>query len=373
MTEFFDMLREWPPERVRDLLEGSDCEQAVERALARPVPEAHDFAALLSPAAALRLEPMARRAAALTRQRFGHVLQFYAPLYVSNHCVNSCRYCGFNRRNRVQRRCLTIDEAVAEATVLAEQGFRHILLVSGEDRKAVPVDYFTELTVRLRQLFASIAIEIYPLAEAGYRRLVEAGVDSLTLYQETYLPDLYSRMHPDGPKRDFRFRLESVERAARAGVAFLGIGALLGLADWRVDGFYVGLHARWLLRNYWRQQVSVSFPRLRQASGALIPPCPVDDRAFVQLMIAQRLFLPDAGLVLSTREDAELRDRLIPLAVTRLSAGSKTTPGGYANEADGEPQFEVQDHRSLAAMHERVRQLGFDPVDKDWDCAYHSP
>ncbi len=367
---FADVLAEWPVERVQSLLAAADPER-VRRVLSHGARSEADLAALLASCAAPQLENMAQRAASLTRQRFGRAVQFYAPLYVSNHCVNGCLYCGFNCRNRVARRRLTVAEAVHEVQHLTDQGFRHLLLVAGEDPKGVPVTYFADLAQELRPLVASLSIEIQPLDTPEYASLVRAGVDSLTIYQETYDPVEYARYHPSGPKRDFRWRLETCDRGAQAGLAFLGIGALLGLADWRVDAFYVGLHARYLQRTYWRQHVSVSFPRMRRAAGAFDPSYPVGDADLVQILCALRLFLPDAGMVLSTREPGALRDHLLPLGITRLSAGSRTTPGGYAEGTEAEGQFEVQDHRSLAEVMAAVQAQGFDPVCKDWDGLYH--
>lgn len=370
-STFAAVLAEWPVRRVRELVEGAG-PRDVAAALAGRIRGERALAALLSPAAAAQLEPLARAAATLTRRRFGNVMQFYAPLYVSNVCVNSCLYCGFNCKNPIARSRLTVEQAVREAGYLAQEGFQHLLLVSGEDPKGVPVAYFEELAGRLRGMFASISIEIYPLDEAEYARLVAAGVDSLALYQETYEPEVYARFHPAGPKRDFNWRLEAMDRGARAGITFLGIGALQGLNDWRVDNFYTGLHAMWLQRRYWRSQVSVSFPRMRPAAGGFQPPVRVDDAALVQILCALRLVLPDAGLVLSTREPARLRDHLVRLGITRISAGSRTNPGGYTEGEDAsEGQFEVADHRSLAEMRAAVAALGFDPVCKDWDAAYH--
>lgn len=373
MNSFCEYLKEWPPERVNQLFEQADSPVKIKSLLDNRNSELteSDLAALLSPAAAPYLEPLARKAAALTRRRFGWTMQFYVPLYVSNYCVNYCVYCGFNRTNQVSRRSLSIDEAEAEAKILAEQGFGHLLLVSGEDRNSVPVEYFEKLIKRLNPRFAAIAIEIYPLTEDEYARLMKAGADSLTLYQETYDRERYREVHPFGPKRDFEYRLASIERAARAGITFIGIGTLLGLSDWRFDQFYTGLHARWLSRTYWRSQISISFPRLRRASGGFSPAKPVNNTDLVQAILAQRLFLPDAGLVLSTREPAELRDRLIPLGITRISAGSKTQPGGYDHDNSSEPQFDVMDQRSMPEMYNKVRELGFAPVTKNWDQAYH--
>ncbi len=372
MNSFRQVLQQWPPDRVRKLIAGNSSTDKVERALTSREINENGFAALLSSAAETMLEPIARQAALLTRRRFGHSMQFYTPLYVSNYCRNECLYCGFNRRNQVARRTLSIEEAEEEANFLAEQGFQHLLLVSGEDREAVPVEYFEQLVRRLDPKFASVAIEIYPLSEEEYRRLAKAGVDSLTLYQETYQPEEYQKYHPAGPKRNFNYRLEAIERAARAGITFLGIGALLGLADWRLDGFYTGLHGKWLLRKYWRSHVSISFPRLQQASGGFIPPYPTGPAELVQLITAQRLFLPEIGLVLSTRENPELREHLLPLGITRISAGSKTSPGGYTETEISEPQFAVQDQRSLAEMEKTVVSLGFEPVKKDWDYSFQN-
>ncbi len=227
-TTFESLLNQWPVHKVSDLIY-SRTRDDVEKALMKNSRDLFDLAALLSPAADARLEYLARHSQALTRQRFGNTIQFYVPLYVSNYCVNSCVYCGFNCKNQVNRQRLTIDEAVAEAEYLAKEGFQHFLLVSGEDPKAVPVKYFAELIGRIQHLFASINIEIYPMPQNEYEQLVAAGLDSLTVYQETYDPETYKKVHPAGPKRDFKHRLATVERGACAGITFLGIGALLDL------------------------------------------------------------------------------------------------------------------------------------------------
>lgn len=368
---FSDYIETWPSERVQQHIYNAT-EADVKQALVSERFSIRNLAALLSPAADSHLESMAQRSAALTRKRFGWALQFYTPLYVSNHCINTCVYCGFNCKNNVNRSTLSIDEAVNEAKFLAHEGFQHLLLVSGENPKEVPVEYFEELAGHLRGMFASLSIEIYPMSEDNYRKLVTAGVDSLTLYQETYNPNVYADFHLAGPKKDFKKRLDYLEDGAKAGITFLGIGALLGLTDWRTEAFYVGLHAAYLRKRYWRQHISVSFPRLRHAAGGFDVPSPVNDRALVTIICALRLQLPDAGLVLSTRETAEFRDNVLPLGITRVSAGSRTAPGGYASEEKGEEQFDVADQRSLSEVIKDVTKLGFDPVCKDWDSSYHS-
>ncbi len=330
-----------------------------------------EFMALLSPAAAGYLEPMAQRAHRLTMQRFGKTILMYAPLYLSNECTNGCRYCGFNAHNEVPRRTLTLDEIEAEATVLADRGFRHLLLVTGEAPKAADNAYLVAAVERIRSLFSSMSIEVYPMDEPGYRRMIGAGIDGLTLYQETYDRGLYAEMHPFGKKRDFDFRLRAPEHAAAAGMRRIGIGALLGLGKFRVEAFCTGLHALHLARHFWRTHLTVSFPRMRPADGGFQPLNPVSDRDFVQLICALRLLLPDVGLVLSTRESAKLRDNLLPLGITQMSAGSCTSPGGYAEKDESGRQFIIDDDRSAAEVDAMLRSRGYDPVWKDWDTAFH--
>jgi 2-iminoacetate synthase len=370
-THFLHTLTEWPPERVRDLIYSrtSDHVAAALNGAGHYTPE--DLAALLSPAAEPQLESLAQLAAHWTRQRFGNAIQFFAPLYVSNFCCNGCRYCGFNQStDNTVRRALTMDEAVAEAQCLADQGFGHILLVSGEDRKNASPEWLAELTHRIRPLFASIQIEIYALSQPEYASLISQGVDGMTMFQESYNQKVYAHFHPTGPKRDYNNRIDAFERAAQSGMTFLGLGTLLGLNDWREEGFYMGLHAAYLQKKYWRSSLAFSFPRIRPAAGSMPPPHPVSDANLVQLMTALRLQLPDATQTLSTRESPGFRERLLRIAVNKMSAGAKTTPGGYQQATDAEAQFEVADPRSLAEVAAVVKTLGFDPVMKDWDRNY---
>lgn len=344
----------------------------VQQALSVEVLRPADFMALLSPAAAPFLETMAQKAHRLTRQRFGKTIQLYAPLYLSNECNNSCVYCGFSIGNRIQRRTLSLDEIEKEARILRERGFRHVLLLTGEAPRAVSNQFLVRAIERIRPLFASIGLEVYPMDEAGYRQMVEAGADSLTVYQETYDRALYETLHPSGRKNDFDWRLDTPDRGGAAGLRTIGIGALLGLSDWRSEGFLVGLHARHLARTWWRSRVNVSFPRLRPADGGFSPLQPVSDAALVQLICALRLLLPDAGLILSTREGAVLRDHLLPLGITQLSAGSCTAPGGYGHDGDGSEQFKIDDDRSAEQICAMLRAQGYEPVWKDWDGAFHT-
>jgi 2-iminoacetate synthase len=328
-----------------------------------------DFLNLLSPAAAPLLEPMARKARRLTIQYFGRTMQLYIPLYISNHCGNECVYCGFNRTHRIPRKKLTVDEIAAEAEVISKTGMRHILVLTGENREATPLDYIEAAIRTIRTRFPSVSIEMFPMETAEYARLKAAGADGLTVYQEVYDREVYRRVHLAGKKTDYRYRLEAPARGAAAGLRAVNIGALFGLGEKRREAFMAGLHARYLEDAFPDTEISLSLPRLNAAEGGYAPACPVDDRTFVQFVLAYRLFLPRLGITLSTREPAALRDRLMLLGVTRMSAGSKTGVGGYV-QPDREKsalQFEISDDRPVPEIIQAIRDRGLQPVFKDWD------
>ncbi len=339
----------------------------VERALDADTPDEAGLIALLSAAAVPYLETMAQRSAALTERRFGKVIQLYAPLYLSNECVNKCTYCGFSHELDIPRVTLTPAQVLAESEILYQEGFRHVLLVSGEDRRHVNLPYLIEVVGVLRERFASVAIEIQPLPRGDYVQLVEAGVDGLVMYQEAYDPERYLQYHLAGPKRNYPQRFEYLEGGGEAGFRSLGIGSLLGLADWRGEAVMVALHGRYLARRFWRSRVALSFPRIRGNAHQYSPDFQVGDRDLVQMLCALRLALPDAELVLSTREPARLRDRLIGLGVTRMSAGSRTNPGGYSSPTAGGEQFDIEDTRPPAEVAAVIERRGFEPVWKDFD------
>ena len=357
-----------------------------------------DFAQLISPAASEMLETMGRRSQALTRQRFGKVIRLFAPLYLSNECINNCKYCGFSRDNPILRVTLTVDEVRREARALAEQGFRNILLVAGEHPKFVSNGYLAECVTALHDEIPSVSLEVGPMETEEYQPLVAAGADGLVVYQETYDRVVYDDMHTAGPKKNFEWRMETPERAYAAGFRRIGIGALYGLADWRYEALCVAAHAEHLLRNCWKSQVTISLPRLRPCAGEFEPLTRMTDRELVQLVCAFRIMFPDVGLVLSTREPAKLRDGLFPLGITLISAGSHTEPGGYtgagkekihqtvrgrivesgasewatpsnghATNATG--QFNIADERSAGEVAKLIQRLGYEPVWKDWDAA----
>jgi len=323
---------------------------------------------LISPAAENYLEQMAQIAHQLTLQRFGKTIRLYAPLYLSNFCINSCIYCGFNKNHKFPRVRLTIEQALADAEIIAAEGFRDLLLVSSEDKKFITVDYLIELAGKLREKFSSISVEIYPMEQDDYAKLFKAGIEGVTLYQETYDRNVYASYHPQGPKTDYDYRLNTLDRAASAGMREIGIGALLGLTDWRLETMALAEHAHYLMKRYWKSRVSFSFPRLRPAKDVdekqfLL----ISDKNLVQMILALRLCFADAGIVLSTRERPELRDNLVRLGVTRMSAGSKTNPGGYSGKTDAVGQFEVNDNRSPSQIAEMIKSKGLEPVWKDWD------
>jgi 2-iminoacetate synthase len=329
-----------------------------------------DLAALLSDAATPRLEELAQAAHRITVARFGRVVRLFAPLYLSNECVSTCTYCGFSAGNDIARRTLTVDEVAAEAAELRRRGFRHILLVSGEHARIVNRDYLVECVAAVAASFPQVSLETQVWDTDTYRRLADAGCDGAVVYQEAYDPGTYEAVHLKGKKRNYAWRLAAPDRAAEAGMRRLGIGALLGLhPDWRSEALAVAGHARALIHRWWRCEVSVALPRLRPAAGGYQPVDPVDDRAFVQLLCALRIVLPDVGISMSTREAATFRDALVPLGVTIMSAGSHTEPGGYAADSDAEPQFEISDTRSPAEMAAALRHLGYEPVWKDWQRA----
>ena len=368
----------------------------VDMALAGSLCGLDRLTALLSPAASKRLEELGQLSQAITQQRFGKVIRLFAPLYLSNECINNCAYCGFSRDNPILRVTLEEKEVQQEAQALADQGFRHILLVAGEHPKFVSNGYLEACIRRLAPLVPSLSLEVGPMEQADYQPLVRAGAEGLVVYQETYDTDVYQAMHTAGPKKDFDWRLDTPERAYGAGFRRLGIGALFGLADWRVEAISLAAHTDYLLRKCWKSQITVSFPRLRPCAGAFEPMTSFDDPSLVQLIAAFRICFPDVGQVLSTREPASLRDGLIPLGITTMSAGSHTEPGGYTGAGQSnlhqttkgriqalEPladsdqlkprqatgQFDIADHRSPAEMAEVIRSSGYEPVWKDWDAA----
>ena len=335
---------------------------------------------------------MAQEAAAITRRFFGQTMRLFAPLYLSNECINNCRYCGFSRDNPILRVTLSIEQVMAEARHLSAEGFRNILLVAGEHPKFINENYLSECVVALSPEFSSVSVELGPMTVAEYKPLVAAGAEGLVVYQETYDREIYSEMHTAGPKRDFDYRLDCAERGYEAGFRRLGVGALFGLANWHAEAVSLAAHVEYLLKHCWQSELTVSLPRLRPAAGGFQPRFFLSDRELTQLVCAFRISFPQVGIVLSTREPAALRDALSPLGVTMMSAGSHTEPGGYTGQGaadlhrtvrgkivvtpNGEAagavassQFDVSDSRSPRDVAKMLRARGFDTIWKDWDQA----
>jgi len=365
-------LAEWSKERVQDLIaEATPAD--VDRAMACGERSLYDLAALLSPHARARLEEIAREAQRLTRHHFGRTVSLYVPIYLSNVCGSDCVYCGFSPKSgeRGKRVTLGLDKLRDECIALARRGFQSVLLLTGDAPKVAPVEYIAEAISISREFFPSVSVEVYAMDEDDYRLLSDRGLEGMTLYMETFDRDTYSQVHLSGPKRDYDYRLDSHERAGRAGVRKLTLGVLLGLFDWRVDTFWLAIQARYLQRHCWQSAVSISFPRLRHVPSRFRIPSVLSDADLVQQMLALRLFLPEAGFNLSTREPAEFRDHLIPLGITSMSAGSSTRPGGYATYGTHTlEQFEIEDYRSPGEVVDAIRRAGYDPVWKDFDLAF---
>jgi 2-iminoacetate synthase len=346
------------------------------RALAAERLGAKDFLALLSPAAEPFLEEMALRAREETLRHFGRSVQLFTPLYLANFCTNRCVYCGFNARRAIRRRMLSLEQLEEEALAIAATGLRRILVLTGDAPGKTGAAYLASCVAALTRHFSSVGIETPSMTVREYAGVAEAGADSMTMFQETYNEILYAALHPAGPKRDFAFRLDAPQRAILGGMRCVNLGALLGLDHWRRDVFLTGLHAAFLQSRYPEQEIGLSLPRLRPCGEAPdgreereFSPKPVGDRHFVQILTALRCFLPQAGITLSTREPANLRDRLIPLGVTRVSAGVSTAVGGHAaeeNPARENPQFDISDSRSVDEMAAAISSLGYQPVFSDW-------
>ena len=364
------------------------------------------FQSLIAPVEPAGLEALAAEAVATTRRHFGRTMRLFAPIYLSNECVNNCAYCGFSRDNPILRTTLTVEQVVREARHLEGLGFRDILLVAGEHPRFVSEGYLEECLAALRDFIPTLAIEVGPMETPEYVPLVRAGCEGLVVYQETYHREAYARYHTAGPKKHFDWRLECPERGYEAGFRRIGIGALMGLADWRHDVLRLAAHLEYLYRTCWKATFTISLPRLRPAAGGFAPEHLLSDAEFVQTLCAFRVTFPQVGIVLSTRESEALRNALFPLCVTSVSAGSHTEPGGYTGEGADDVhltvkgrrveldataaspcpstptrsaetsatgQFDIADERSPAAVAAYLRSLSLDPVWKDWDPSILAP
>ena len=357
--------KDLPFEKIFHNVSARDIEAAIET----DRQDENKFLALLSPVAENYLENMAQKAHNLTLRHFGRTIQLYTPMYLSNYCENQCAYCGFNSKNDIARKRLNLEEVEKEAEFISSTGLRHILILTGESRKENPLRYIKDCIKVLKKYFSSISIEIYGLTENEYAQIAAEGVDGLTLYQETYDEIIYDKVHKLGPKKDYMFRLDAPERAAKNGIRNVNIGVLLGLNDWRRDIFFMGLHAKYLQDKFYDVEIGSSIPRLRPHAGEFKISSDISDKNIAQIIIALRIFLPRLGITISTRESSKLREDLVPLGITRMSAGSSTKVGGHAiesHEGFNVPQFEISDTRSVEEIKAMLAAKGYQPVLKDW-------
>lgn len=371
---FFDEISKLDLDKFKAVVE--KCTNAnVERALSKNEPlGVNDFAALISDVARQHyLKEMVITAMQLTRKRFGRTVGMYIPLYLSNLCTNKCAYCGFSSKNKFARTVLTMDEIKEECEAIAKLGFQNILLVSGECERRAGMDYFRQVLPLVKPYAAFLQMEVQPLNTEDYAELKELGLDAVSVYQETYHAATYKAVHLAGKKMDMRYRMETPERVGDAGVDKVGVGALLGLYDWRVDCCALALHILYMRQHYWKTRLSVSFPRLRPAAGGYEPHLPVSDVQLVQLIAAWRIFDHELDLTISTRESAAFRDMIIPYGITAVSAQSSTEPGGYTHKGEHLEQWHINDDRSVEEVVKALELNGLKAVFHDASTTYLQP
>ncbi len=345
-------------ERVKD----SDIERVIHKDKLSEL----DFLALLSPCAEKYLTQISIKAVELTHKHFGRTISLYAPLYLSNYCINDCVYCGFKKNAKIKRHALSEEELRNEANYLFDSGIRDILVLTGESRAESSVEYISDCISILSSKFPSVSIEVYPMKCDEYQKINTAGADGLTLYQETYDRNLYANYHKNSSKSDYEFRLDVPERALQAGMRFINVGVLLGLCEFRKDIFFAGLHADYLYREYPDVEIGLGVPRISSQNIFFNPPFTVSDKNLIQSVLALRLFIPFASILISTRECPEFRDLLVGLGITRLSAGSKTEIGGYSSNFKTEAQFRIHDSRSVSEIVDMLKSKNYDPVFINW-------
>jgi 2-iminoacetate synthase len=344
----------------------------VRRALRKEHCSVDDFMALISPAAAPFLEEMAVLSQKYTQERFGRTMSLFIPLYLTNSCANSCVYCGFHISNPMPRTILTFEEMENEYKAIKQLGpFENILLVTGENPAKAGVPYLAKALDIAKKYFSNLKIEVMPLKSEEYRELTNHGLNGVICFQETYNKERYNIYHPRGMKANFEWRVNAPDRMGEAGVHSIGMGVLIGLEDWRTDVTFMAHHLRYLQRQYWKTKYSVNFPRMRPAeNGGFQPNVIMNDKELAQLTFAMRIFDHDVDISYSTRETPYIRDNMATLGVTTMSAESKTEPGGYYTYPQALEQFEVSDSRTAVEVCQRLKELGLEPVWKDWDSSF---
>lgn len=341
----------------------------VKNALSHERRTLEDFKALLSPAALPMLEDLAWAAREETRNHFGNSIHLFTPVYISNYCENYCIYCGFNCHNRISRAKLSEEDIEKEMRAVAASGLEEVLILTGESRNMSDVIYIGEACKIARKFFKVIGLEVYPMNTEDYAYLHQCGADYVTVFQETYDSNQYETLHLAGHKRIFPYRFDAQERAIRGGMRGVGFAALLGLHDFRTDAFATGMHAWLLQRKYPHAEIAFSCPRLRPIiNNDQINPMNVHEPQLLQVVVAYRLFMPYASITVSTRECARVRNHLVTIAATKISAGVSTGIGEHGNETEkkGDHQFEISDERSVEMVMKDLVRLGLQPVMSDY-------
>lgn len=341
-------------------------EEDVLRSLQKNKLDEYDLLNLLSNKAVIHLEKMAQKANEITSRHFGKAVLLYTPMYIANFCVNKCTYCGYNIDSGIKRKKLNMEEIRNEGNEISKEGFKHLLLLTGESKVHSSVEYIGEAVENLKDSFPSIAIEVYPMDVEEYQHVVEKGVDGLTVYQETYDETIYKEVHVKGPKSNFKYRLDAPERGAMAGMRSISIGALLGLNNFRKETFFTLMHGRYLRDKYPHVELSYSTPRMRPFKGCYEKLVDVNDRDLVQAIIVMRLFDNQGGINISTREGLSLRKNLVPLGVNKLSAGVSTNVGGHSQGEEDTAQFEISDESSVVEVKNMLKSINYQPIFKDW-------
>lgn len=339
----------------------------IENILAKDRITEEEYLCLLSPVAENYLEEMAEKSHRLSLNNFGKAVSIYTPMYIANFCENKCAYCGYNVGNKIKRKKLTLEEIEKEAKSISATGIKQIIVLTGESRYYSSVEYIKDAVKILKKYFNSICLEVYSLKEEEYKELVQCGVNGLTMYQETYNMNIYDKIHLAGPKKNYRYRIETPERACKAGIRNIGVGALYGLDEWRREAYFSGLHAKYIEDNFPHMEISISVPRIRPHAGSFTKLHDVNNKNMVQIMLATKMFIPRAGINVTTREKAEIRDNLIPLGVTKISAGVSVEVGGHSIKDKGAAQFEISDSRSVDEIKNMLKSKGYCPVFKDWE------
>lgn len=368
---FYDVLEDIDVDNLKKLVDSRE-DRDVERALSKTEPLGiNDFAALISENARRHyLREMVNISTQLTRKRFGRCVNMYIPLYLTNLCSNKCIYCGFSVMNKFKRVVLNLSQIEEECQAINKMGYKNILLVSGESEKKAGFDYFKSVLPLVKKYATYLQMEVQPLSTEEYAKLKELGLDAVSVYQETYNKEFYKKVHLGGKKADFKWRLETPDRLGKAGIDKVGIGALLGLYDWRSDLCATAMHILYMREHYWKTQLSISFPRLRPAAGGFKPTIPVSDAKLLQIICALRIFDNELDLTLSTRESADFRDLILPVGITAISAGSSTEPGGYAHKGVNLEQWKINDNRSVGEVVRTMELNGFEAVFHNASTAY---